>query len=203
VFLGAMKLLKINEEERRRDQRFELALPGRYMLRDGHEYPCWTLDISPAGVAIIGLSKGSVGERVVAYIDQIGRIEGMVARHFDACFAVKMEAPALKRERIARKIAWLVERQTTGAADNRQHERVSPRRSRTILSTPDGNRHIAALIDISIPGAALSVAAALPVGSQVIIGQTAARVVRQFEGGIAVAFDNQLSAEILTEDVIL
>ena len=60
MFLGAMKLLKINEEERRRDPRVELALPGRYMLRDGQEYPCWTLDISPAGVAIIGDRKSVV-----------------------------------------------------------------------------------------------------------------------------------------------
>ena len=72
--LGAMKLFTIEDVERRQHKRVELALRGRYMLRDGCEYPCWTLDISLSGVAIIGGSKGSVGERVVAYIDHIGRI---------------------------------------------------------------------------------------------------------------------------------
>ena len=129
--------------------------------------------------------------------------EGPVARQFDACFALKMEAPTLKRERIAKKIAWIIERQSRGAADYRQHERIFPRRSSVILSTEEGRHFPATLIDVSLPGASLMIDPAPPVGSQVKVGQTSARVVRQFEGGVAVTFDNALTSDVLNEDVIL
>jgi hypothetical protein len=189
--------------ERRRGERVALTLPGRYMLRDGCEYPCWTIDVSPAGVAIIGLVKGRVGERVVAYIDQLGRIEGKVARQFDASFALQMEAALPKRERLAQKIAWLVERRKSGERDNRTYQRLFPRDCRTTLTTPDGKEQLAALIDVAVPGAAITVNDCPPIGAEVMVGQTAARVVRHFLGGIAVAFANQLSAEILNEDIVL
>jgi hypothetical protein len=192
-----------NRTERRRVERVELTLPGRYMLQDGCEYPCWTIDVSPAGVAIIGLVKGRIGERVVAYIDQIGRIEGKVARQFDASFALQMETAVPKRERLAQKIAWLVERRNSGARDNRHYQRLFPRDCRTTLKTPDGKEHLAALIDVSMPGAAITINDLPPIGAEVMVGQTAARVVRHFPGGIAVAFANQLSAEILNEDIVL
>ena len=203
MIVGAMPLFEVKLEERRREARAELALPGRYMLRDRHEFPCWTIDISPVGVAIRGIERGIIGERVVAYFSQIGRIEGMIARHFDKCFAVKMLTPTLKREKLAEQIAWLVKRQELGLPDNRRHERIAPYHRRTTLRTADGSEYIAALIDFSLPGAALNVEAAPPIGSAVKVGDTSARVVRHFAGGIAVEFDDQREAATFNEDAKL
>jgi hypothetical protein len=197
--LGAMKETESGSRERRLDPRVELTLPGRYMLQDGREYPCWVKDISPTGVAMQGLKRGDIGHRIVAYIDQIGRIEGVVARHFDRHFAVKLSATELKRTKIAQKIAWIRANQMSGVADNRLRERVSCSKWKTTLRTPDGREHFAAVIDVATPGAALSVDAAPPVGSAVMVGDTSAHVVRHFDGGIAVVFDNHLKAEILIE----
>ena len=61
--------------ERRRHQRVKVVLLGRYMLADRREFPCQTIDMSPGGVALFAPVKGTAGERVVAYIDQLGRIE--------------------------------------------------------------------------------------------------------------------------------
>jgi len=203
VILGAMPMLEVKLQERRRYERFELALPGRCMLYDRLEYPCWTVDVSPAGVGIIGLHKGDIGERIVAYISHIGRVEGMIARRFAKGFALEIQAPALKREKLAQRIAWLIKRETSGAPDERQHERVSAENQQTKLRTPDGREYLAALIDVSVPGAALNVDAAPPIGSPVTIGRTSARVVRHFPGGIAVSFNDQLPMQVAEEDVKL
>jgi hypothetical protein len=101
-------------KERRRYRRVELTLSGRYMLRNRHEYPCWTINLSPGGIAVLGLEKGLIGERVVAYFNHIGRIEGMIARNFDQCFAVEMRLPAPKREKLSQVLALLVRRHTRG-----------------------------------------------------------------------------------------
>jgi hypothetical protein len=198
-----MQLFTVKHEERRGDERAELTLSGRYMLRDGNECPCQTIDISAGGVALRGFDKGYIGERIVAYIAELGRLEGVVARHFDTCFAMKLQTPPHKREKLLAKIAWLVRHQNLGEPDNRQHERSAPANRRTTLTTPEGSEYSAAFIDVSVPGAALSVDAAPPIGSPVTIGQASAHVVRHFPGGIAVAFTRDLPPEIMAAEAAL
>jgi hypothetical protein len=203
VTLVAAQLVDTRPVERRRYPRVGLSLSGRYMLRDRQEYPCRTINISPGGIAILSMAKGFIGERAVAYFDQIGRIEGMVVRNFESCFAVSIQLPAFKRERFTYAIAWLVSHQARGVLDDRVHERIEPYRQWTTLTTMDGRRREARLIDVSTLGAALEVDAALPIGSPVTVGRTSARIVRHFDGGIAVQFDEQLTAETFDSDIRL
>src|SRR2546430_8430292 len=60
-------------QERRRFQRVSVNLLGRYMLADRREFPCQVVDMSPGGMAIVGPVSGNEDERVVAYIDHVGR----------------------------------------------------------------------------------------------------------------------------------
>ena len=64
------------DQERRRHQRVRVAVLGRYMLANRQEFPCQTIDMSPGGVALVAPVRGALKERVICYIDQIGRIEG-------------------------------------------------------------------------------------------------------------------------------
>jgi hypothetical protein len=73
VVVGALDDFK--RPERRRHERAKITLSGRYMLTDRHEYNCWTIDVSASGIAVLGPIKGTIGERIVAYFDQIGRVE--------------------------------------------------------------------------------------------------------------------------------
>jgi hypothetical protein len=200
---SAMPLVEAKTQERRRHQRVKVVLSGRYMLEDRRDYPCLTIDISPGGVAFAGVAKGGVGERVIAYLSQIGRVEGTIARHLDDGFAIQMKLPVLKREKLADQLTWLANRQALGMAEDRRHERIPPKSSHTTLKLPDGQEHLAKLIDISISGAALTVAARPPIGSPVTIGQTAGQIVRHFEGGIAVEFDRLFPAETFGESTTL
>ena len=65
-------------EERRRFQRVKVHILGRYMLQDRREFPCQVINMSPGGLALLAQGIGSVGERVVCYLDHIGRVEGKI-----------------------------------------------------------------------------------------------------------------------------
>jgi hypothetical protein len=104
---------EIQRLERRRHHRAKITLSGRYMLTDRREYNCWTIDISASGVAVLGPIKGAIGERVVAYFDQVGRVEGMIVRHFEECFAVKLRPSTLKRDKLDLQIERLVRSEMT------------------------------------------------------------------------------------------
>src|SRR5579863_599674 len=203
VTAEAAQLVDLKPLERRRHQRVKVVLLGRYMLEDRHEYSCQTIDISPGGVAIEAIVKGTIGERVVAYFSQIGRVEGTIARHLDSGFAIQMRLPVLKREKLAEQLTWLVNRQALGLPEDRRHERIAPHFTRTTLKTPDGREYAARLIDISISGAAMNVEASPPIGSPVIIGETPAQIVRHFAGGVAVEFARLLPADTFGEDTRL
>jgi hypothetical protein len=181
-------LVGAQRTERRRHQRAELTLIGRYMLRDRREYACRTIDVSASGIAMLGAIKGSIGERVVAHLDRLGRVEGSVARQFGACFAIELCAPALKRERIDQRLTWLIQRPTDDPGDMRRHVRARDESGLASLRTSDGRESLVALIDFSPDGAAVCSDLAPPVGSKVIVNGTIAHVLRHFPGGFAVEF---------------
>src|SRR5690242_6423575 len=62
-------------QERRRFQRVQVNLLGRYMLADRRELPCQVHNMSPGGMALIAPVAGAVGERIIAYVDHLGRLE--------------------------------------------------------------------------------------------------------------------------------
>ena len=80
------------DAERRRHYRVPVAVLGRYMLPNRQEYPCQTVNMSPGGVLFVAPVKGAVGDRVIAYLEHIGRIEGQIARHVPDGFAMTVAA---------------------------------------------------------------------------------------------------------------
>jgi hypothetical protein len=179
-------------EGRRQQERAKLRLPGRCMLANRLELICTTIDLAPSGVAVECGDQGQVGDRVVAYINRLGRIEGEIARQLRNGFAFKVAAPPRKIEKLSTRIAWLVKHDVYGAPDNRQRERVEADEEQIIVTTPDGEEYVATLIDVSNDGAAVNVAIAPPIGSPLTVGQRRARVVRHFAGGVAVKYQNML-----------
>src|SRR5690606_10655510 len=79
---GTARILP-HAQERRRFQRVDVNLLGRYMLSNRQEYPCQVVDMSPGGMALIAPVSAQVGERVIAYIDHVGRLEGVASRLFE------------------------------------------------------------------------------------------------------------------------
>jgi PilZ domain-containing protein len=189
--------------ERRRHQRVDVSLLGRYMLEDKREYPCQTTNVSPGGAALIAPVRGQIGERVVAYFEHIGRIEGNVARHTDHGFALAFNVPLVKRDKIANQLTWLVNRDSLGMAEDRQHERIIPNLKHTILKVENDREHVVRLIDISLSGAGVATTLNVPLGTRVMLGNTPGEVVRIFEGGLGVNFDETIALERFDENIKL
>src|SRR3978361_2432119 len=97
-------------EERRRYQRVKVHLLGRYMLPDRREFPCQIINMSPGGLALLAPGIGNVGDRVIAYLDHIGRVEGRINRIIDNGFAMSVGATARKRDTLAAQLTWLANR---------------------------------------------------------------------------------------------
>ena len=159
-------------EERRRHARANVRLPGQFMRENRKEFPCMTIDMSIGGVAFASDERVNIGERIIAYLDHVGRIEGRVVREFQGGFAIAMKLPALKRERLADQLTWLANRQELGMPEDRRHERIRPRKPRTTLILPTGREVMATIVDVSRSGVALSLATpvAPPVGTPVTVG---------------------------------
>ncbi|SDN77442.1 PilZ domain-containing protein [Methylobacterium phyllostachyos] len=181
--------------DERRHQRVRVAVLGRYMLADRREYPCQTVDMSPGGVRLSCAVRGEIGERVVLYLEHIGRIEGLIARHCADGFAVQLNATPRKRDKLASQLTWLANREMLGLPEGRSHERLVPTQPGVTLRI-DGHQEIKArLIDISMSGAAIACPMTLPLGTAVTVGSTPGRLVRYFEGGFGVQFLLPLSAD--------
>lgn len=189
--------------ERRRHQRVEVPLLGRYMLANRQEYPCQTVNLSPGGALLVAPVRGVVGERVVVYLEHIGRIEGLVTRHTGQGFAIALSATIRKRDKIASQLTWLANRHALGLPEDRRHERVVPRNPATIVKVESGREVPVRLIDISLSGAAIAMEKKPPLGSSITVGRTPGKVVRHFQDGIAIEFLLPLSPDRFDENIVL
>jgi len=188
-------------EEQRRFQRVRVNLLGRYMLADRREFPCQVSDMSPGGMALIGPVSGKAGERVVAYIDHVGRLEGTIVRVFPNGFAMSISATARKRDKLAAQLTWLANRQILGLPEDRRHDRIVPRNPRTTVVMPDGLAMVCRIIDMSLSGAAIASQQKPEIGTLVTLGKIPSRVVRHIEDGYAVEFTRMQHPDFLEENV--
>src|SRR5476649_1866857 len=190
-------------EERRRHQRVKVNLLGRYMLADRRDFPCQVIDMSPGGMAVITTVVGAPGERVIAYVDHLGRLEGKIARLIDNGFAMTISATSRKRDKLAAQLTWLANRQILNLPEDRRHGRFTPRNTLARLILPNGNNVTCRVIDLSASGAAVAIAPELRpvVGAMVTIGKATGRVVRHIEDGFAVEFTRLQHPDFIEENV--
>ena len=190
-------------EERRRFQRVKVNLLGRYMLEDRREFPCQVINMSPGGMALVAPVIGRPGERVIAYVDHLGRLEGKIARVIENGFAMTISASARKRDKLAAQLTWIANRHILNLPEDRRHGRFTPRNPLARLILPNGNNISVRIIDLSQSGAAVSIAAEQrpAIGAMVTIGKTQGRVVRHIDEGFAVEFIRLQHEDFLEENV--
>jgi PilZ domain len=188
-------------EERRRFQRVSVNLLGRYMLADRREFPCQVANMSPGGMALIAPVAGAPGERVIAYVDHVGRLEGVIARRFENGFAMTISATTRKRDKLAAQLTWLANRNILGLPEDRRHGRITPRNPSGRLILPNGINIAVRVIDISQSGVAVSTKERPEIGAPVTIGKTPGRVVRHLEEGIAIEFVRLQHPDFLEDNV--
>ena len=176
-------------QERRRFQRVRVNLLGRYMLADRREFPCQVTDMSPGGMALIAPFAGQIGERVIAYVDHVGRLEGKVTRHFPERLR-NDDRDHAAQTRQARGPADLARQPPHPQSAGRPPPR--PCHAAQSRGPPDpaerhqyrgpGDRRLA------VRALRLRPTSGPTIGTLVTVGKTAGRVVRHLEDGFAIEF---------------
>jgi PilZ domain len=180
--------LRTLNDERRRFQRVRVDLLGRYMLPDRREFPCQVVNMSPGGMALVAPVAGQPGERVIAYVDHLGRLEGHIARILENGFAMTIAATPRKRDKLAAQLTWLANRHILAQPEDRRHGRVAPRNPLTRLIMPNGINVTCRIIDVSLSGAGIATDQRPPIGALITLGKVQGRVVRHLEDGFAIEF---------------
>ncbi len=186
------------QPEQRSFQRVSVNLPGRLMLPNHDEYECTVLDMSPGDASFVCAARPRMGERIIAYVDHLGRIEGSVAVLNDNGFAILLNATDRKREKLAAQLTWIANKHELGLPEDRRHNRLAPRNTRTELTLDDGRRYPCRIIDLSLSGAAVDIEVRPALGTPIQLGNMKGRVVRHFQEGVAIEFSSVQSKEALT-----
>jgi hypothetical protein len=175
--------------DRRRYRRVPVSVFGRFMRDDKQEYPCEVINMSAGGMALLSPVACADQERIVAYLDKFGRIEGVVVRSFEGGFVVRILASPAKCEKIANSLTWITNEKALGLTDKRSYERVAVANPASKLILPSGEVVACKVIDVSLSGASIAIEAARPpVNTMVILGRMRGRVVRHHDQGVAIQF---------------
>jgi hypothetical protein len=188
-------------EERRRFQRVRVNLLGRYMLEDRREFPCQVVNMSPGGMALIAPAAGEVGQRVIAYIDHLGRLEGQITRVYQNGFAMSVAATERKRDKLAAQLTWLANRHILNLPEDRRHGRITPRNPMARLIMPNGVNVTVRIMDLSLSGAAIKADLRPAIGVLVTLGNVPSRVVRHLDEGFAVEFTRLQHPDFVEENI--
>ena len=106
--------------------------------------------MSPGGMALIAPIAGQPGERVIAYVDHLGRLEGKVARVLENGFAMTIGATLRKRDKLAAQLTWLANRQILNLPEDRRHDRFTPRNAMAGCQMAPKSRRICGLRSASL-----------------------------------------------------
>ena len=85
------------QPDQRMHKRVQIELGVRFLLANGAEHTGSVLNISGGGVLIAARVTPNVGDRVIVYVDEIGRLEGNVVRQTEDAFALSLTVPQVKR----------------------------------------------------------------------------------------------------------
>lgn len=170
-------------------------IPGRYSLADLRNsrgerrvFACRAVNLSCRAIALAAPVKGKVGDRVIAHIDRLGKLEGPIERLLERGFVMNIAASPDERSNLAAKIAWLESLKNHEVPDRRSDKRTIPANPNSKMILPDGRVENCLVLDVSVSGVAVSADTIPSVGTILAVGSVVGRVVRHFADGFAVQF---------------
>jgi PilZ domain len=185
--------------DQRAFQRVPINMQGRLMLADYDEFECMVIDMSPGDMYVTCHGKPRANERVIAYIDHLGRVEGNVLTVDSRGFNMSINATDRKREKLAAQLTWLANKHELGLPEDRRHDRLMPKNVAIDLTLEDDTVYSCRIMDLSLSGAAVDVEVRPALGTAVRLGNMRGRVVRHFMEGVAIEFLSLQSRDTLRE----
>lgn len=176
--------------DRRRFERTHVPASGRLMVPAGSEHDCHVIDISQVGIALNCSADVQQGEKIIVYLNDLGRFEGFVIRFISEGFAIETQLPPRQRKRLVERIDWLL------LGDKKANKRSATRRApfgnelteHDHIIVKDGIEVPFNVLDISTTGAHLEIRNRPQIGTPVTVGKNLGRVVRHTEEGVGVEF---------------
>jgi hypothetical protein len=169
------------------------TLFGRFMLPDTSEHACKVTQISAAGATFESEHVPMKGLPLVAYLEELGRIEAVTDVPISGGFTIIFNLKGARLEKLVSRIKWLQQRRV-GTAEGRRHARFEPRDNKSQITLPDGRVYDCEVLDISLSGAGIKVEVMPSLGTYVMLGKMRGRVVRYLETGVAIEFVKQLDS---------
>ena len=185
--------------DQRTFQRVPINMQGRLMLANYDEFECMVIDMSPGDMYVTCHGKPRANERVIAYIDHLGRVEGNVLTVDSRGFNMSINATDRKREKLAAQLTWLANKHELGLPEDRRHDRLTPKNVAIDLTLDDDTVYSCRIMDLSLSGAAVDVEVRPALGTPVRLGNMRGHVVRHFMEGVAIEFLSLQSRETLRE----
>jgi hypothetical protein len=175
--------------DRRRHRRVNWAVRVRGLTAEGEEFECNTVDVCAGGLRINLARPMNQGDALVLYIDDIGRVEGVIARVLNEIgYAIEFRVPPRKRDKIADQLTWLINKDRLGLYDEREAERRTSG-GQVVATFSNGVSVSCGVVDVSIFGVALRTSGPRPmIGERVVVGERAGTCVRYVDGGFAIDF---------------
>ena len=161
------------------------------MLPDMSEYACQVVDVTRDGATFLTENSPDAGQALVAYLEDIGRVEAVSTISVPGGFNVTFTLQGARLERLQQRIEWLKNRDPS-VDDGRRHSRFEPNEKQSQISLPDGRVYNCEVIDISVSGAAIKTDVVPSVGTYLMLGKMRGRVVRYIDQGVAMEFVKQL-----------
>ena len=189
-----------SHEDSRLYRRFEIALNGRCMAGGTQEFPCRVRDISVGGASLAVTHDVArslrAGETVVAYIDQLGGLQGSIICVGDDAFTFALIATRHKREKLASQLTWLLNAADLRVAA-RRHDRIKVSNRNATLTLGEGGFAACFVLDVSVSGASIACKARPELGEEVWLSRLRGRVVRHHVEGIGIQFMEMLDPDHL------
>jgi hypothetical protein len=186
-----------------------VSIPGRYVFpnrQSAHgsrsEFACRVVNISLHAVTLIAPVVAAIGEPVITYSGEFGKLQGSITSVHDRGFVMSIAATNEERAKLAVKIDWYEKNKNHDIFDGRKHKRIVPKDPYSILIFSDGQQLRCFVIDMSVSGVAVSANIKPKIGTPLAVGKLVGRVVRHRTDGFAVQFIEPQDPNLLEQRII-
>lgn len=165
-----------------------VAIRGRMLCASNVECDClFSAMTNDRAIASVDIHL-SPGERVVAYLEKFGRVEGVVEKRIGDEYLIDLKISKRSQEKFSQQLDRISKPIELRGPEDRLHKRLTPRRPDCELTLDDGRQYGCQLIDISRSGAAVEINFRPAFGTALTLGKMRGRVVRHFQEGFAIEF---------------
>jgi hypothetical protein len=177
------------KKDRRSKERPNVGVKGTIFFPDRqYDEDCVVVDLSPDGAGLRATFSAASGERLILYVDGLGRFEGKIVWRDRLRVGVQFKCSDTKRARVAEMIAAYLELGSVSATAVRQTSRLSGKAALYSFTRASGEKLACEIVDMALSGASLQTDDRPDVGETIFFGRTIALVVRHTAFGIAVTF---------------